>query len=254
MNPIVVVFVTAVGSSGLVAACRNHDTKPAAPPASGDPSSTPASASDLASANRAEPPRDAGERFVAHDFESDHAGAPPAGFSFARTGGGLEGTWLVKTDLGAPSGANVLAQTNADETDSRFAIAVAETPILADVDLRVKCKPVSGKIDRACGIVFRYRDASTYYVARANALEGNVRLYYVKEGRRHELASHSGKVTSGAWHDLGAVVRGDHIEIHWDGARVLDQHDATFAGAGRVGVWTKADSVTYFDDLSATAL
>ena len=220
MKPIVVVFVTAVVASSVTAACRNQDTKPAAPPASGDPSSTPGAASTVASTSAAEPPRDAGERLVTYDFESDHAGARPSGFSFARTGSGHEGTWLVKTDPGSPSGANVLAQTNADETDSRFAIAVAEKPVLADVDLRVKCKPVSGKVDQACGLVFRYHDASTYYVTRANALEGNVRLYYVKEGRRHELASHGGKVTSGTWHELRAVVRGDHIEIHWDGARV----------------------------------
>ena len=91
-------------------------------------------------------------------------------------------------------------------------------------------------------------------MTRANALEGNVRLYFVKDGHRQQIATHSGKVTSGAWHDYRVVARGDHFEVFWDGAKVIDQHDPTFVEAGKVGLWTKADSVTYFDDLSAKPL
>jgi hypothetical protein len=114
----------------------------------------------------------------------------------------------------------------------------------------VKCKPVSGKVDQACGLVFRYRDENNYYLTRANALEGNVNLYYVKDGRRKEITGWRGKVTSGSWHDLLVKVTSDHFEVYWEGTRIIDARDNTFADAGKIGLWTKADSVTYFDDLT----
>jgi hypothetical protein len=160
----------------------------------------------------------------------------------------------VLADPTAASRPNVLAQTDADPTDYRFALAWASEPAWKDVEASVRCKTVSGKVDQACGLVFRLRDANDYYLTRANALESNVRLYFVKEGRRETIASWSGKVTSGAWHELKARAQGDRFVVSWDGAPVLDHRDATFSEAGKVGVWTKADSVTYFDDLSATPL
>lgn len=187
-------------------------------------------------------------------FDADKVDAPPAGFSFGRTGSGAKGRWVVRAEKGAPSGANLLAQLDADDTDDRFPVAVADAPSLRDVRVSVKCKPVSGKVDQACGLVFRYRDENNYYVTRANALENNVRLYYVKDGRRRQFASYSGKVSSGVWHELRADARGDHFEIYWDGKRVIDARDKTFADAGKAGLWTKADSVTYFDDLSVASL
>jgi hypothetical protein len=110
---------------------------------------------------------------------------------------------------------------------------------------------MSGKVDQACGLVFRLRDANNYYLTRANALENNVRLYTVKGGARAQIASYTGKVTSGVWHDYKVIAKGDHIEVHWDGAKVIDVNDSTFREAGAIGVWTKADSVTAFDDLAA---
>ncbi len=160
----------------------------------------------------------------------------------------------MRAETGAPSGANVLAQLDDDSTDNRFPVAIADAPPLRDLDLAVRCKPVSGKVDQACGLIWRVRDANNYYVSRANALEDNVRLYFVKDGRRQQLASWSGKVAAGGWHAYRVIARGDHVEVFWDGAKVIDHHDATFAEPGKVGVWTKADSVTYFDDLSLTAL
>ena len=191
---------------------------------------------------------------VTWSFEADAAGAPPAGLRFERTGGGPPGRWIVRAEGNAPSGKNVLAQTDTDHTDDRFPIAVADEPSLQDLALSVKCMPVSGKVDQACGLVFRYRDANNYYLTRANALEGNVRFYTVKDGHRRQVASWSGEVASGAWHELRAEARGDRFEIHWDGAKVIEAQDETLAEAGRIGVWTKADSVTLFDDLSAAAL
>jgi hypothetical protein len=187
-------------------------------------------------------------------FDADAVDAPPGGFSFGRTGQGAQGRWVVKAVPDAPSGGNVLAQLDGDGTDYRFPVATANGPAVKDVLASVKCKPVSGKVDRACGLVFRYRDADNYYVARANALEDNVRLYHVVKGRRVQFAGWDGKVASGVWHDLRVEARGDRFTVSFDGKKIIEATDDTLGAAGQVGVWTKADSVTYFDDLGAQAL
>ena len=186
------------------------------------------------------------------NFDSDKPEAPPVGFTFDRTGGGRVGRWVVLARQDAPSGGQLLAQLDADATSARFPVAVADEPAVRDLRLIVKCKPMSGNVDQACGLVFRYRNANNYYITRANALEGNIRLYYVKDGQRKQIASFAGSVSADAWHELGVEAKGEHIEVLWDGKRVLSADDKTFPDAGRVGVWTKADSVTYFDDLSLT--
>ena len=190
-----------------------------------------------------------GPREVVWNFDADKPDKAPAGFRFGRTGQGREGKWVVLAAKDAPSGGNVLAQTDADRTDYRFPVAVADGPPLADLALSVKCKPVSGEVDQGCGLVFRYQDANNYYVTRANALEDNIRFYYVKNGRREQVKSWSGKVKSGTWHDYKLEARGDHFVVTFDGKQVLDVTDKTFAQPGKVGIWTKADSVIYFDDL-----
>jgi hypothetical protein len=187
-------------------------------------------------------------------FDGDQPGAAPTGFAFGLTGEGARGRWEVMAEPGAPSGAQVLAQLDADDTDNRFPVAVTAAPMAADARVSVRCKTVSGVVDQACGVVLRYQDASNYYVARANALEGNVRFYFVKDGKRRQLASWSGEVESATWHRLGLEARGDRFTVHWNGATILDVHDSTFAAAGLAGVWTKADSVTYFDDFEVAPL
>lgn len=186
-------------------------------------------------------------------FDADKPDKPPAGFSFGRTGSGKEGKWVVVAAKDAPSGGNVLAQLDADKTDYRFPIAVADSPSLADLALSVKCKPVSGEVDQGCGLVFRYQDADNYYLTRANALEDSACIYHVKKGKRQSIKCWSGKVKSGVWHDLKVEANGDHFVVTFDGKPVLDVTDKTFAQAGKVGVWTKADSVIYFDDLKVEA-
>jgi hypothetical protein len=104
------------------------------------------------------------------------------------------------------------------------------------------------------GIVWRYVDENNYYLTRANALENNVCWYYVQNGRRFEVKRAKVKVASGVWHSLRADMRGDHIEIYFNGQKLIDVHDSRFTSPGKVGVWTKADSYTLFDDLTATAL
>jgi hypothetical protein len=188
------------------------------------------------------------------DFQADKVDEPPAGFSFVRTGGGRSGKWVVRTDPSAPAGDRVLAQLDADATDYRFPVAVADAPQVKDLRLEVRCKPVSGKVDEACGLVFRFKDPDNYYVTRANALEDNVRLYRVVNGRRREFAGWNGKVAAQTWHTLAVEARGDRFQVFFDGKPAIDAKDDTFKDAGKVGVWTKADSVTYFDALSVKPL
>ncbi|WP_242393954.1 hypothetical protein [Anaeromyxobacter oryzisoli] len=188
------------------------------------------------------------------DFQGDAVGSPPASFSFGRTGGGPPGRWVVVTDPTAPAGDHVLAQVDDDGTDYRFPVAVADAPAPKDVRAEVRCRPVSGKVDQACGVVVRYRDADNYYVARANAREDNVNLYRVVNGRRRQIAGWSGRVASGTWHALALEARGDRLRVIWEGKPIIDATDDTFREAGKVGVWTKADSVTSFDALTVTTL
>ena len=188
------------------------------------------------------------------DFQSDKLDEAPAGFSFGRTGGGRPGKWVVRTDPSAPAGDHVLAQIDTDQTDYRFPVAVADAPMVKDLRLEVRCKPVGGRVDEACGLVFRFQDADNYYVARANALENNVRLYHVVKGRRRQFAGWNGKVAAQTWHTLAVEARGDRFQVFYDGKQVMDAKDDTFRDAGKVGVWTKADSVTYFDALSVKPL
>jgi hypothetical protein len=183
-------------------------------------------------------------------FDGEAPNAPPRGFSFARTGGGRLGRWHVHVDAGA----HVLAQLDDDATDDRYPVAVSNEPVLRDVAVSVRCKLVAGKVDRACGIVARYGDERNYYITRANALEDNVRLYTVRDGARRQIASWKGRITAQTWHDYRFELRGDHLQVFWDGQRVLDHRDPTFSEPGRAGVWTKADSITYFDDFHVEAL
>ena len=194
----------------------------------------------------------AGEKKMAtFSFDSDIAGQPPKGFELARTGKGRPGRWVVQAVDDAPSGKNVLAQTDGDDTDYRFPIAYTG-PELKDLRLSVKCKPVAGKGDQGCGIIWRLRDPDNYYLTRANALEDNLHLYRVIQGSRIRFAGWDGKVASGVWHALAMEMVGDHIEVFFDGKKVIDAHDDAFKNAGRFGVWTKADSIVEFDDLTAT--
>ena len=100
--------------------------------------------------------------------------------------------------------------------------------------------------------MFRLKDGNNYYVTRANALEDNVRLYHVVAGKRIQFAGWNGKVQSGVWHQLAVDAQGDHFQVSFDGSKVIDAHDRTFTDAGKFGLWTKVDSVIYFDDLTAT--
>jgi hypothetical protein len=154
-----------------------------------------------------------------------------------------------------------LAQLDADRTGSRFPVAVLGDITTVDVDLSVRFRPVSGQVDQAAGLVWRYQDENNYYVVRANAREDNVVLYKVQDGRRTDLPvkgegrtyGKPSKVPSGQWGTLRVVARGPLFEVYHDSRKLYEVEDTTFPQAGKVGVWTKADSVTYFDDLTVVS-
>jgi hypothetical protein len=191
------------------------------------------------------------------DFSDDAVGQPPKGFEFSHTGrAGAPGKWIVQAE-----GANkYLAQVDADATRTRFPVAVISDISAADVDLSVRFKPVSGRVDQAAGLVWRFQNENNYYIVRANALENNVVLYKVESGKRTDLPVKGegrtyGKkvqVPSGQWSTLRVVAAGARFEVHFNGSKLYEVEDTTFSRAGKVGVWTKADSVTQFDDLTVT--
>jgi len=189
------------------------------------------------------------------DFSDDPIGQPPKGFEFGHTAkAGAPGTWVIQAE-----GANkYLVQTDPDSTRSRFPVAVLSDVSAADVDVSVRFKPVSGRIDQAAGLVWRYRDQDNYYIVRANALENNIVLYKVENGKRIDLPvkgegrtyGKKAEVPAGQWSTLRVVATGPLFQVHFNGTRLYDVEDRTFTAAGKVGVWTKADSVTQFDDLT----
>lgn len=198
------------------------------------------------------PVQQAGTAFQ-YNFDSDTHGQPPAKFHQALTGGGGAVKWVVQKEDTAPSKPNVLVQMSADKTDYRFPLAIADEGSFRDLELSVKFKAISGNVDRAGGLVFRLKDANNYYVVRANALEDNFNFYYVLNGKRRQIKGSNVKVSSGEWHDLRLEANGDKFTCYFDGNKKIEATDDTFKDAGKIGLWTKADSVTAFDDLKVLA-
>lgn len=174
-------------------------------------------------------------------FTQDKLGALPAGWAAGVTGHGTP-KWTVEADPAAP-GANVLKQSGSGD----FPWCVKQGTSIADGFVEVKFKPVAGREDQAGGIVWRWKDGDTYYVARANALENNVSLYYTTGGHRHTIRYQNAPVAAQVWHTLRVEFAGNHIQVSLDRKRYIDVTDEHITGAGAVGVWTKADSVTLFD-------
>jgi len=240
-KPSIVMWVAAVFGLMVLVACNDKDT-----------AEQQTSASNAAAGQQtATPQQTSGKQFV-YNFDSDTPGQLPAKFHGAKTGGGTPEKWVVTTDPTAPSKPNVVAQTSTDQTDYRFPLLISDEGSFQDLDLSVKFKAVSGSIDRAGGLVFRVKDANNYYVVRANALEDNYRLYHVVNGKRSQFAGANFKVTSAEWHELHVEAVGNKITCYYDGSKKIEASDDTFKAAGKVGLWTKADSVTSFDDLKVT--
>lgn len=180
-------------------------------------------------------------------------GSAPTGFTFARTGKGAASEWTVTEDQTASTG-RAIEQTSTDRTDYRFPLAIHESLSAVNLDVEIRFKAVAGKIDQAGGIAVRLQDADNYYVVRANALEDNVRFYRVVQGRREQLEGADLKVTANQWHTLRLRAEGERFTVSYDGKMLFGVIDKTFAEAGRVALWTKADSVTRFDRISIQIL
>ena len=181
------------------------------------------------------------------NFDNDQLGAIPPYLKADKTGGGTRSEWQVKNDPTAPSTPNVLAQTSDEKVQVHFPIAILTGEIYKDLNVSVSFKTVSGTMDQSGGIIFRFDSAKNYYLLRASATENDVVLYKYVGGTSSIIASISMMVSAGSWHTLTVVAVGESIEGYFDGKRVIEARDATFL-SGSVGLRTKADSVTYFDN------
>jgi hypothetical protein len=181
----------------------------------------------------------------AWNFDADKQGGIPEGFTV------VLGDWKIAADADAPSRPNVLAQLGKN-SGSVFNLILVSGTSNKNVEISVKMKAVGGKEDQGGGLVWRARDSNNYYVARYNPLEDNYRLYKVEQGRRIQLQNADIKHSEG-WHTLRVTMEGDHIQCYYDGGKYLDVKDATFQAVGKIGLWTKADAQSHFDDLTMAA-
>ena len=181
-------------------------------------------------------------------FDHDPVGSLPSGWVAGVTGRGTP-KWTVEMDSTAPGAPRVLKQSGS----GTFPWCIKKGTSFTDGAVEVKFKPLSGSEDQAGGLVWRWKDGDNYYVARANALENNVSLYYTQNGRRNTIKYVDAPVTKDIWHTLRAEFMGKRIRVSFDGKFYIEVDDEHIAGSGAVGVWTKADSVTLFDDFSYNA-
>ena len=182
---------------------------------------------------------------VEENFDALKPGMLPDDWTCGVTGKGSP-VRKVETDTSAPSKPNVLTQSGS----GTFPWCVKQSVRIADGFVEVKFKPIAGREDQAGGLIWRFKDGDTYYIARANALENNVSLYHVEKGRRITIKFVNAPVATNQWHMLRVEFSGKAINVIFDGKRYLGLENDQIAGAGAVGVWTKADSVTAFDDFS----
>jgi len=178
------------------------------------------------------------------NFDGDKTGNIPTGFSNER------GEWKIVTDPTAPSKPNALAQL-AKNSGSTFNLTLAKGANYKDLDVSVKMKAIAGQEDQGGGLVWRAKDANNYYMVRHNPWEDNYRLYKVEQGKRSEIQSADIK-SNGGWHTLRVTMKGDHIQCFYNGQKYLDLQDSTFQETGKIGLWTKADAQSHFDDLKVS--
>jgi len=182
------------------------------------------------------------------NFDTCKIGQVPPGWTIATTNRGSAG-WQILKDQTAATQPYVLAQVSVDPTDTQPPLAILDDPSTRDADVSVRLKPVSGTNGLAGGVVWRYHDQNNYYLVQASAADNNVAVFKVENGRRIPLlAGVKHPIPANSWSILKVSVRGPRFQVFVDHRRVLEGQDKTFPGAGRVGLWTKTDSVVYFDD------
>jgi hypothetical protein len=175
-------------------------------------------------------------------FDTDQANGLPAGMQV------FSGTWAVSAEADAPTSHNALCQKGTAE----YPTLLLSDKVFTDLMISTHFKPISGKSDQAAGIIFRIQDKDNYYILRANALEDNVNIYKYANGKRSAIKESSAKVSSAKWQELRVEVNGNSIRGFLDGKLIVEAHDDTFK-AGKVGLWTKADSVVCFDNVKVIA-
>lgn len=183
------------------------------------------------------------------NFDADTPGELPEGFLSQAVIGGSLGFWKVIEDKTAPSAPHVLVQASSENPGHPYNVVVIKDRDYADIQLEVRFKALSGRIDRGGGPVWRYQDANNYYIARANPLENNFRVYKVVDGIRRQMGSVNLTVTSAAWHSIKIMHKANEIQCYYDGRLYLEVHDSIFL-SGKIGLWTKADAVTAFDSIT----
>ncbi len=182
-------------------------------------------------------------------FDSEPLGKMPPGWTAATTNAGTPPRWEIRRDQSAATQPYVLAQVSSDSANNRSAIATLNDTMLRDGEVSVRVKPVAGRERQAGGVIWRYRDENNYYLARADALDKSVAVFKVQDGKQIAVIPEvKHEISENTWCILKIWTRGNRFEVYLDHRRILRGRDNTFSAAGRVGVWTGADSVTYFDD------
>jgi len=187
---------------------------------------------------------------ITFDFENYTIGKAPFGWSTYFTGKGDLGKWEILDD----NGTKVLAQTSKKNLGYHFDVIVNDEINYKDVEISLKFKGTDGEEDQGGGPVWRYQDADNYYIARANPLENNYRVYKVIDGNRKQLESIDMEIKSGKWYSLKITMKGNKINCYFNDKLKLETTDDSFPGSGKIGLWTKADAVTYFDDLLVSGI
>ena len=189
------------------------------------------------------------------NFNADTLEKVASGFHVAETNGkGKLATWQVVKDATTPNPPNVFALTSTDNNGSTYNLAIAKKTSYKDVDISVQVKAVSGEEDQGGGPIWRAKGKDNYYIARWNPLENNFRVYFVKNSKRKQLGSANVELQSDQWHTIRIVMVGQKIHAYLDGKKLITLEDNNFADAGMIGLWTKADAATSFDDLSVKPL
>jgi len=183
------------------------------------------------------------------DFDHFETTKVPGGFVPELSGQGTKIDWEIREEPSARSGTKVLAQTSSEDVNSRFPLLLYDKLLAKDVAVTVQFKSVSGQIDQVAGIVVRFQDANHFYVARANALKDEVTLFKVVDGTHHLLAGATIPVATGEWHMLKLAAQGTHFQVFFDSQPLLTAEDSTYEHTGKVGLATKSDGVTIFDNL-----
>ena len=233
------VSATVTAPTGVSAAGSSASTSPAASAAT---AAKPGAASPSPSANAAASPSPAAAAVLGRwTFDTEPVGSVPAGAQV------FSGQWAVRAEPDAPSPPNALCQTGQADFP---AIGLDSRP-MTDLTMTAKFKPISGREDQAGGLIFHVQDKDNYYIARANALEDNLIFFVYENARRSQLKSAAAKTQNGQWHDLRVDVRGVAFTAFLDGKQIVDVTDDRYKTGG-IGLWTKSDSTTCFDDVQVT--